>query len=398
MENKNDTMVINTLPGGDFKCNFYCCTQIRVDRDITAGAISHYGGVFFTATQPKTDAGYGCPGAYMSYTDFISPFYSRGCAFEAWELKQAPQRIIKYSLAWYAYGLASVAVIDPNLRRYAGHNIDVAIAKMKCKQVWGDWEEDGFGSDPIAHQNIMYKGHLNLMYGLYQLLTGNTQYEEEFIDLSNIIYSEIKENPYAGIACEPNNYFPQCNSVAYLSLWVYDRLYDTDYKAVTKPWLDFLQKKLIDPETGTFHVAYHPTSHAVKPWVSAYTTAWALTMIHGLNPEFAKKYYPNFKETFVEVFDNGTKARVRETAHTTDVDGGVGAASIFTLVLAKEMNDQELFDQLLNYLEPPAKPVIYSGILRYENPTSLLFDELLFLAKVHVGFGELINLKPAKTN
>ena len=66
--------------------------------------------------------------AYMSYTDFISPFYSRGCDFTAWDMKNVPQRFIKYSLGFYTYGMASVAVIDPELRNFIAHNMDTAIA------------------------------------------------------------------------------------------------------------------------------------------------------------------------------------------------------------------------------------------------------------------------------
>lgn len=332
---------------------------------------------------------------YMNYTDFISPFYSRGCAFDAWTMKKMPPRIIKYSLAWYAYGLASVALTDPAMRPVAGHAIDIATAKMRCKQVWGDWEEDGFGSDPIIRQNVMYKGHLNLMYGLYQLITGDRKYEKENTRLTHIMHKEMKANPYAGIVCEPDNYFVQCNSVAYLSLWVYDRLHGTQYKAATKEWLKFIEDELIDPKTGSFYLSYHPETGAVKPWQSAYTTAWTLTMVHGMDPAFAERYYPKFKESFVEVYDDGRKARVREMTGTTDADGGVGAASAFTLVLAREMGDKQLFDQLLNHLEPPAGPTITSGILHYAQPSNLLFDELLFVGKVHVGFAKLLNAPPA---
>ena len=54
------------------------------------------------------------------------------------------------------------------------------IDKMKSKKVWGDWTEYGMGDDPISKGNIMYKGHLNLMYGLYQLMSGNEEYSEEY--------------------------------------------------------------------------------------------------------------------------------------------------------------------------------------------------------------------------
>ena len=373
-----------------------CLTLLCEASDLMKGRLASTDAYFNQLEKQKLTADMDAQLAYMSYTDFISPFYSRGCDFTAWEMKKVPQRFIKYSLGFYSYGLASVAVIDPKLRNFIAHNMDTAIAKMRCKHTWVDWEHDKFGSDPIAKHNIMYKGHLNLMYGLYQLLSGDRQYEEDFKKLTKILVSEIDASPYAGIVCEPDNYFPQCNSVAYLSLWVYDRIFGTNHRQYTKPWLEFLKKELIDPETGAFHVAYHPQSHSVKPWVSAYTTAWTLTMIHGIEPEFAEQYYPDFKKNFVEVYDDGRKARVKETLPTSDADGGVGMASMFSLLLAKEMGDKLLFDQLLNHIEPPGQPYIHSRILRYKTPTNLLFDEMLFISKVHVGFGTLINAPLAK--
>ncbi|MBS0370555.1 MAG: phosphotransferase [Proteobacteria bacterium] len=115
----------------------------------------------------------------------------------------------------------------------------------------------------------------------------------------------------------------------------------------------------------------------------------------GTRKAFLERYYPKFKENFVEVYDEGRRARVRETTDTKDTDGGVGAASAFMLVLAREMGDKQLFDQLMNHLEPPAGPTITSGILHYAQPSNLLFDEQLFVGKVHVGFAELLNAPPA---
>ena len=56
---------------------------------------------------------------------------------------------------------------------------------MKSKRVWGDWIAYGMGDDPISEGNVMYKGHLNLMYGLYQLMTGNEEFAHEYTWLTN---------------------------------------------------------------------------------------------------------------------------------------------------------------------------------------------------------------------
>ena len=66
------------------------------------------------------------------------------------------------------------------------------IQKMKSRLVWGDYTEMGFGEDPISFQNSMYKGHLNLMYGLYQLTTGDLRYAREYTWLTNQIVEEMR--------------------------------------------------------------------------------------------------------------------------------------------------------------------------------------------------------------
>ena len=128
------------------------------------------------------------------------------------------KRHLKYMLAFASYGLVNSAYIDEKMRPFAIHALNYAIQKMKHEVVWVDWRNDGFGDDPIVSGNIMYKGHLHLMYGLYQLLTDDKRYEQEYKTLSDIIIRELNdEKTYTGFCCEPDNYFPQCNSIAFYS-------------------------------------------------------------------------------------------------------------------------------------------------------------------------------------
>src|ERR671923_21811 len=80
----------------------------------------------------------------------------------------------------------------------------------------------GGRAEAISKGNIMFKGHLNMMYALFQLVSGDNRYEEENVKLTKNIVDELEKNPYAGIVCEPDNYFPQCNSNGYVSLALYD--------------------------------------------------------------------------------------------------------------------------------------------------------------------------------
>jgi hypothetical protein len=326
---------------------------------------------------------------FLFYEDFEAPLYHPGGYFEPW--KGIPDRFVRYSLAFTSYALANVALIEPSLRPLAAHGIDFALRKMKHPRMWRDWQEDGFGKtdaahatleDAVAEGNIMFKGHLNTMYALFQLVSGDRRYEPENERLTQRIYQEIRANPYAGIVCEPDNYFPQCNSLGYLSLALYDRIHGTDYGEVAKDWTAWLERHLIDPKTGTLYLSYHPSLHTAKPYVSAYTTAWSLALIHGLDPAFAERHYPAFRKTFLRVSPDGRSAFVRETDDTEDPDS---LATCFALLLAKEMGDVETFDRLMNFLEREGKPRFRNGQLVYENKTNPFFAELLLWAKTHVG-------------
>ena len=332
---------------------------------------------------------------WLFFEDFEAPLYQPGAHFDPW--KGVPDRFIRYSLAWSSYALANVALIDPSQRKLAAHGIDFAIQKIKQKRIWHDWQEDGFGNgdvqkatleDAIAHGNIMFKGHLNMMYALFQLVSGDNRYEEENTKLTKNIVDELEKNPYAGIVCEPDNWFPQCNSNGYVSLALYDRIHGTSYAdKYVKKWVEFMEKHLVDPKTGTLYLSYHPSLHTAKQFVSAYTTAWTLALVHGLDPAFAEKHYPEFKKTFLRVSKDGKKAYVRETDDTEEKDS---LAMCQALLLAKEMGDHETFDRIMNTLEEEGQPKFVNGQLIYQNKTNPFLAEMMLWAKVHVGTKELI--------
>ncbi|MFT5573551.1 MAG: hypothetical protein ACI9FR_002486 [Cryomorphaceae bacterium] len=117
-------------------------------------------------------------GQLRSVTESFFKLSLSGDDFAGWNTEQ--QHFWKYSIAFAAYGLPSAMIIDPQHRPEYQALMDMMIWKMKSKKVWSDFTDRGFGSDPISVQNIMYKGHLNLMYGLYQLSTGDTRYAREY--------------------------------------------------------------------------------------------------------------------------------------------------------------------------------------------------------------------------
>jgi hypothetical protein len=173
-----------------------------------------------------------------------------------------------------------------------------------------------------------------------------------------------------------------------VSLALYDRIHGTSYAdKYVKKWVEFMEKHLVDPKTGTLYLSYHPSLKTAKQFVSAYTTAWTLALVHGLDPAFAEKHYPQFKETFLRVSKDRKKAFVRETDDTEEKDS---LAMCQALLLAKEMGDHETFDRIMNTLEEEAEPKFVNGQLVYQKKSNPFLAEMLLWAKVHVGTKAMI--------
>ena len=309
-----------------------------------------------------------------------------GDTFGEWDKNMAV--FWRYGIAFTSYGMPSLMLIDPDNADRTKYIMGIMIRKMKSKKVWKDWIETGFGNDPITYQNIMYKGHLNLMYGLYQLATGDTRFAKEYTWLTNVIVKEIRENHaagrYEGANCEPDRWFVQCNSIGLLSLAVYDKLYGTAYAKTEVKWvLDFIHKRMTDPKTGLYYAQYHPMNDFVEKDLSGYTNAWSIVFLRPLDPEYNERLYPVWKKTFVT--EKGPYAFVSE------VPGGApsGMATMFGLWASKEYGDVALFTKIRNAVDKGGglKDIPELSVKMYTNKIdNTLSSGPILSTKLHAGW------------
>lgn len=312
-----------------------------------------------------------------------------------------PRVAWKYSLAFMGYGLANIAAIDkdPANRRQVGLWLDNVIQRMTQTPIWEDWRNDGWGEDPLVPSNVMWKGHLNLLYALHHLVTGEEKYAPAFNKLSNLIAEEMRHTECGGALCEPINYYFQCNTVSMLSLRYHDLFYGTDSTDLQQKWLDWARKNLSvpgepgkDPGAGLYYAVYHPNSGVVDKRLSGYTNAWALTFLHFFEPERAEKIYWNsFKPTFVRQSLN--------IAYAAEIPGhGIdGLTSLFAAIAAKEMGDRDLFDRLINLFtlagwerfQPVNPEMMQVGTVTVDFPQSLPLQGPLLFAKTNIGVTNL---------
>jgi len=331
------------------------------------------------------------PDEIGQFTDVLNEYRSlstSGDLFDGWNRQQ--RLFWKYTIAFSSYGLPSAMLIAPEKQPVLGHLFFMMIQKMKSRLVWGDFTELGFGEDPISFQNIMYKGHLNLMFGLYQLTTGDVRYAREYTWLTNQIVEEMRlhhRGVYEGTTCEPDHWFVECNTIGMLSLHLYDRLFGTSYSENEVAWtLDFIQERMVDPESGLFYRQYHPSHDVVDTRLLGYNNAWIITFLRPIRPEWSERLYPVWKQTFVHEF--GPYATV---------DGEKGGspdpiAHVFGMWAAKEMGDVDLYRKLRNATDALVglKTDPATGGMSYDSEDGILVNGVTLATKFHAGWRRVL--------
>lgn len=315
-----------------------------------------------------------------------------GDDFTGWN--EEMQDFWKYAIAFSSYGLPSAMIIDSENEDEYRLLFDTMIWKMKSRRVWGDFTDRGFGSDPISSQNIMYKGHLNLMFGLYQLTTGDDRYAREYSWLSERIADELRlhhQGKYEGVTCEPNAWYPECNAIGMLSLHIYDKLYGTNYTENEVRWtLDFMNERMRHEGTGLYYRSYHPQQDAVYKNISGYANAWTLTFLNPfMSADMQRTYENGFKDNLITQL-GPFYASVRGDARSDQNRNQV--AHLFGLWAAKEFKDEALFGKLRNSIDKfgglvPAD----GGGLRYETDDTVLMNGVVLSAKLHVGWKTVLD-------
>jgi len=310
-----------------------------------------------------------------------------GDEFFGWDISE--QLRWRYGIAFSSYAMPSIAMISEQHAERAKHGMYLMIKKMTSVKVWGDWIEYGMGDDPISDGNVMYKGHLNLMYGLYQLMTGDEEFSREYTWLTNRIIGEMRrhhvEGEHEGADCEPGRYFAQCNSISLLSLLVYDKLYGTTYGDVEARWtIDFINSRMTDEKYGLYLKMYSTKHEFCNPLLSGYTNAWTMTFLRPYEPERNEGLYSIWKNYFTR--ELGPYAYVKE-----DREAGPSPLATLTGLLAtKEFGDVRLFRKLRNSMDRDIYQKEGANHYLYRNINNPIYNGPILWTKVHVGWQNIL--------
>src|SRR6266850_3013369 len=183
----------------------------------------------------------------------------------------------RYQFAFLAYGLCSVVEGEPALRAEGRAIFTRLLEKMEHPTTLEYWKALGYEGDGVTRKNVMYRGHLNLMYALAHDHFGETRFDERFHALSRALFEEIGgERP---ICCEPDNLFIQCNAVTVLSLALHDRAFATGYGSAGKRLLAWAREHMPLEGTTLVRENYRPSTGKSSALQAGYANAWTIAFL-----------------------------------------------------------------------------------------------------------------------
>ena len=284
--------------------------------------------------------------------------------------------LTRYLIAGTAYATAAVAERSPAYRAPYVAALRRAAEKMLHYRAWQDWMTH-YGSDPLARDNLMFKGFLFYIMALYQRTAGDSRYEtpvtlrytdgKTFTTSIKVLADRLSHEAskavdgqgqhHHGIACEPGQVFVICNTQHRVGYLVYDRLNKTSYSSATNQWLSWIRTHMVDPQSGMFYFMYRPDKPVGQQYnksLSGLYNSITIIFIDALDEKWAATLYPRFKKHFVKV--DGDSPHGSGTAVAYDYPTKQSSITTFALnaattgvsmILARTMGDETLYKKLL---------------------------------------------------
>lgn len=305
----------------------------------------------------------------------------------------------RYAIAFAAYSIPSVAMCDPSEYELCKEGLVNSLRLLKMYDIWSDWITDRWGSDPVSSANIMYKGHIALIEGLYTMMTGESTFEAEFKGLVSLIANEMRTNGrdrgFPLVECEPDQVFFPCNSISLLAFRIHDKLYGTDLESeLIEPSVAWLEEHMCDPETKMTFFRWHPSNGAPEAFM--FGDWWALNTMRIFDPDFFGAAYQSAKDLFIVDLADGKMCYPKASliGEGISTDGEQSNWKYMLCLCAREHNDIETWSKAMRFLVASFDLHIEdNGEMRFGDVTDYesVYQTWIFAALAHQGWENVID-------
>lgn len=262
-----------------------------------------------------------------------------------------------------------------------------------------EWTRLEFGKDPVTGKNIMYKGHLNLVYALYRLISGSYEFDEEYRHLNDMIVREnlgnARNRNFWDIECEPDQWFTPCNAIGMLSEAAFDRNFHNGEEAdIAMPAMQWTLEHMVDPETGVTLFRYHPSCDFAEPYTLG--SLWTESCFHHFAPAEMERAYESIKREFLPEIKGGKEVYLKANRYTYGMSTDYEQATMVLYVpqATREFNDPEEWEKITRFFCDMYDITLVNGVARFTSATPQIESHAvghLFLAAVHLGWDKILS-------
>lgn len=301
----------------------------------------------------------------------------------------------QFQIAWMYYALAvAQSQQTPAYRELYKTASDDLIRKMTLPETWALWgkiieapqfkkylDQTKDWRDPVAEKNIMYSGHILQMIGLYEMLYQDKKYdkpgaisfaitgENPFVhtynhkSLAETIHRQFLDNSLAGIECEPNLVFAECNQHPVLGLINYDQLHGTKLADVKSAFWDKAMSLgyLDTKKTNRFAGPYRLKEEQLIAFPSGWNDGWSGVTLHGWNKPIVEQVYPSQRDAALPALLNKDPEVFKNRWNQTSVSSDYG----FLAAYSAEVGDHATTQKMLGFADANFKPVWRNGRYMY---------------------------------
>lgn len=325
-------------------------------------------------------------------------YYRNGNSF--WpEIKT---RHIAYFLA---LAMPSFAYIDPYRTREMKYNLHAAAIAIENDEL----------TKMVDPYDSLHMRELEefVTLAMYRLISEKTVNDTHLHEMAERVYRRIVSNgtstqkvyAYDTIV---GTYQVYPNAAALLAFRIVDCRFGTDYgKQIESKVLDFIRQTLFDEKNSIFRDYYKTGSlgipgEALSPnafWSSRTpnpaSNALSVCFMNYFDSELAQKAWESHKRLFTDQLLDITAEQLADTATGSYISPlpPVAEALYGTLAAAKEMGDREYFEKLQQHVLTIGQVDQREGKIFFDalGDEQRLHSDFLAFARVHVGWGKLMN-------
>ncbi|CAG1009817.1 MAG: hypothetical protein OIN86_11300 [Candidatus Methanoperedens sp.] len=319
---------------------------------------------------------------------------------------------VRVQLSSASFAAAALASKTPAYREVYEKIMDCLIQRMLQRRTWSYWRYCSRNLDPIYKNNICYSAYLSNMIGLFEKLTNNYRYDENFDliwnkntkftynhhTLTKRIYEQMVVNHHHGVQCQLEFVFQACSNFAALSNILYDQLHGTDYSSVNPQWKKWSRENFVNRKPFSKGILYFSYVEFLKKMLKSsenITDVGVLALATPVDWDIVIELYPRLAEIVTHSSEDGAFIKSRPLDDFFEISNDSMTTS-FGYLLARQMDDETLAEKFLNYATKEFNPEWENGKLYYKNVRTQLFTTSIFAwGKVTSGrqFADLIHTK-----